>query len=188
MKNPTFEVNFIVATLNPYSDGLSSLSTCSIPAQITQKNNNGKVNLTVEDQQALLNENWDDIDMETNQTINKNNTNKTKASFQEILSRNKRNNRRNNHRDRNHIITTTKEDRTNSHREGDDILSKANEETGENADEIIVNGNGDNMDVIPPSPESPKTKRAKLVFGRCFESTFTANFLGEVLAPNSDSE
>lgn len=184
MKNPTFEVNFIVATLDPYSDGLSSLSTSSIPAQITQKNNNEKVNLTVEDQQALLNENWDDIDMETDQTSNKNTANKIKASFQEILSRNKRNNRRN----RDDVITASKGDGRNSYRGRDEVLSKAKDDTGKNADEIIINGNGDNMDVIPPSPESPKTKRAKLVFGRCFESTFSANLLGEVLAPNSDSE
>lgn len=185
MKNPTFEVNFIIASLNPYSDDLSSMSTCSIPAQITQKNSE-KVNLTVEDQQALLNENWDEFDMEADQTTNKNHKNKTKASFKEILSRNKINNRRNSYRNCDDVVTNANEDRRNSHR--DDVLSKDNGDNGKIGNEMNVNGNGDNLDVIPSSPESPKTKRAKLVFGRCFESTFSANFLGKVLAPNSDSE
>ncbi|GJQ81317.1 hypothetical protein Trydic_g20530 [Trypoxylus dichotomus] len=45
-------------------------------------------------------------------------------------------------------------------------------------------------DLIPESPESPRSKKLKIVFGRCFESTFHESKLdfGEELAPNSDSE
>lgn len=46
----------------------------------------------------------------------------------------------------------------------------------------------ENLNVIPPSPESPRTKKAKVVFGRCYEPTFHATMLdlGDVLAENSD--
>lgn len=45
----------------------------------------------------------------------------------------------------------------------------------------------DDFDVVP---ESPRTKKAKIVFGRCYEPTFhqTMLDLGEVLAENSDSD
>lgn len=169
MKNPTFEVNFIVATLNPYSDDLSSMSTCSIPAHITQKTNNDRINLTVEDQQALLNENWDDFNMEPAHLTNKNRQTQMKASFKKFLTKVEQNNRNNN--------------------QNEQVFSTAKEDSGENEDEHInLNGGCDILDVIQPSPESPKTKKAKLIFGRCFESTFSKNCLGEVLAPNSDSE
>lgn len=48
----------------------------------------------------------------------------------------------------------------------------------------------DDFEVVPQSPESPRTKRAKLVFGRCFEPTFHATMLdlGEELAGNSDPD
>lgn len=35
-KNPTFEVTFLVATLNPYADGQSTLTATSLPTKITQ--------------------------------------------------------------------------------------------------------------------------------------------------------
>lgn len=52
-------------------------------------------------------------------------------------------------------------------------------------------GNKANDVVVAESPpESPRTKRAKLVFGRCYEPTFHEAMLdlGEELAGNSDSE
>lgn len=36
MKNPTFEVTFIVATINPDSDAQSTIAPASLPAKITQ--------------------------------------------------------------------------------------------------------------------------------------------------------
>lgn len=45
-------------------------------------------------------------------------------------------------------------------------------------------------DIIPESPESPRTKKLKIVFRRCYEATFHESNLnyGAELAPNSDSE
>lgn len=42
--------------------------------------------------------------------------------------------------------------------------------------------------VVPRSPESPKTKRARLILKRCFDPTFNTQMLdlGEELAANSD--
>lgn len=157
MKNSTFEVNFIVATLDPYGDGYSSKATCSIPAQVTQIKTNHP-NLTVEDQEALLNENWDEFDVEMDQHISKH-IKKKKANGLELF------------------------ERKNKGTYGDHEKKDTDNNTNN-----IVNGNNNNLDFIPSSPESPKTKKAKLVFGRCFESTFSKNCLGEVLAPNSDSD
>lgn len=158
MKNPTFEVCFIVATLDPYSDQQNTMATSSIPAQITQINSQ-QVNLTVEDQQALMNVDWDDMNMETEHPTNSKEK-KKKAGFKEIVAKTKQSSKKNNKR-------------------------KENEPLND------LNGYDKNVadvDLIPESPESPKTKRAKMVFGRCFEATFSMTNLGEVLAPNSDSE
>lgn len=167
MKNPTFEVNFIVATLDPYSEGQSSMSTCSIPAKVTPSNNE-QVNLTMEDQQLMLNENWDDTNMD--KEVTDTSARRKKSAFQEILARSKQKNK-----------GCSEDNRISSRKE--------NLKTTE---DIFINGqllrNNDDPDCVPCSPESPKTKRAKLVFGRCFESTFSKNCLGEILAPNSDSE
>lgn len=44
------------------------------------------------------------------------------------------------------------------------------------------------LDFSPVSPESPRTKRAKTVFGRCYDQTFCRTDSSKVLAANSDSE
>ncbi|CAH1102100.1 unnamed protein product [Psylliodes chrysocephalus] len=170
MTNPTFEVSFIVATLNPYSDNQSSMST-EIPAKITQFNNNHP-NITVEDQQALLAEDWDDLSLEVNNklpikrtTKSSSNSSSKEPSFREIVeqARSKRSRRFSN------------DENTNVDR------SEVREEDTEPAVNVEENE-------VSISPESPKTKKAKLVFGRCFEMTFSRDRLGVVLAPNSDSE
>lgn len=45
-------------------------------------------------------------------------------------------------------------------------------------------------DTIPKSPDSPRTKKLKIVFRRCFEPTYHESNLdlGNALVPNSDSE
>ncbi|CAH0548893.1 unnamed protein product [Brassicogethes aeneus] len=139
MKNPTFELIFIVATLNPYSDGQSTITAASIPARITQQSQNG-ANITVEDQLAILNENWDEFEIDENQ--------KDKRSTPSATTRT--------------------------------LRVKAKEKVFSAADETV--------DVLPESPESPRTKRAKVVFGRCLDPTFSETMLGEVLVGNSDSE
>ncbi|KAJ8964220.1 hypothetical protein NQ314_005049 [Rhamnusium bicolor] len=173
MKNPSFEVNFIVATLNPYSDLQSSMATTSIPTKITQRINDN-VNITVEDQEALQNENWDDF-ME-NETVQSKPSRKStkKASFQEIVEKAKQTNKNN-------------EKLNNTVRNNDKRNNKKFALPLETSMEVNPELNND-LDVLPPSPESPRTKRAKLVFGRCFEPTFSETCFGEVLAPNSDSE
>lgn len=169
MENPTFEVNFIVATLDPYRDDYqSSLNTCSIPAHIVPTNNE-EINLTIEDQQALLNENWDD-DMGTSGTKKSNRKTAKKSTFHEIFDKEKRSKSKN----------QKKGDIPINSESSLRLIEKCafNAELKENTE----------TDTIPSSPESPKTKKAKLVFGRCFESTFSKNKLGQILAPNSDSE
>lgn len=52
-----------------------------------------------------------------------------------------------------------------------------------------LNDNPD-LDIVPTSPESPKSKKAKIVFSRCNEATFHTSMLhlGTQLAANSDSD
>nr|XP_008194883.1 PREDICTED: cell cycle checkpoint control protein RAD9A [Tribolium castaneum] len=111
LKNPTFEVSFIVATLDPYSDTNSSIATVSSPKIATKK-------------PPKITDEADDL------------TSK-ESSFLELMKQ------------------------------------------SENVNDI---------DVIPKSPESPRSKKAKTVFGRCYDPTFHETVLGEVLAANSDSE
>ncbi|XP_050512649.1 cell cycle checkpoint control protein RAD9B-like isoform X1 [Diabrotica virgifera virgifera] len=157
MKNPTFEMNFLIATLNPYNDNQSTIAT-SIPARITQANSEGVNDITMDDQEALLNENWDDFSIDTNKTSKSSDKKRSKKTF--------------------------------SFRE---VLEKDKTKSGSiNSDENCDNNHNSPMDVdddvVQRSPESPTRKKAKLVFGKCFESTFSRDNLGSVLAPNSDSE
>lgn len=80
----------------------------------------------------------------------------------------------------------------------DDILNKlTNKNSGnKNSNEFSsfefssnLNENPD-LDVVPTSPESPKKKKAKIVFSRCNEATFHTSMLnlGTQLAANSDSD
>ncbi|XP_023018781.1 cell cycle checkpoint control protein Rad9 [Leptinotarsa decemlineata] len=175
MKNPTFEVNFIVATLNPYSDAQSTMTASSIPAKITQLNKNIE-NITTEDREALKNENWDDMEIDTNKIPLETCMITKKGSFHEIVTKAKQ-------KIRNATSKLGTESSTNS-------FSKKQGDKRNKIFELPLKShlNEDVDDIIPLSPESPKTKKAKLVFGRCFESTFSRKNLGEILAPNSDSE
>lgn len=184
MKNPTFEVNFIVATLDPYSDGQSTCASSSIPAKITQVNNE-KVNITMEDQEALLNENWDDnfaTDFTENSSKPKNKS--KRASFEEMMAKAA------NNKNKENVKSILKSNGTIKRRK---IFSLAEDDLEENSQQIgspepLLKPEHLADNIIPRSPESPRTKKAKLVFGRCFEATFSSNNLGQVLAANSDSE
>lgn len=153
MKNPIFEVNFIVATLNPYSDLQSSMATTSLPAKITQTHHE-HADLSIEDRQALE-ENWDDWDMDSEP---KSDDSKKNAKLSKKIG--------------------DKKGKGGSKRKKFDLPP----------DPVPMDVDGEDVDVLPPSPESPRTKKTKLVFGRCFEPTFMETSLGDVLAPNSDSE
>lgn len=166
MKNPTFEVNFIVASLNPYSDLQSSMATTSIPAKITQRTNEN-VNLSIEDQQAL-NEAWDDWDMESEVRNTSNYGNKRKKTKMEEIIQS--------------VKGSTKKDENKKEK---NLNRRKKFNLPSDPEPMDVDNDAD---VLPPSPESPRTKKAKLVFGRCFEPTFSETYLGETLAPNSDSE
>lgn len=123
MKNPTFEVNFIVATLNPYTDTNSSLATAtSVAAGVTKAR---PTEISDEDLEAMQTENWESEE----------------------------------------VTEEEKKDKDNCGG------SKKEEE-----------------DIVPRSPESPRSKKARTVFGRCYDPTFHETVLGEVLAANSDSE
>lgn len=156
MKNPTFEVNFIIATIDPYSDGQSSLATCSIPTRITETNNE-PVNSTGGVLKISVNRQCNISDQESSKLVCQGNA-KTKNKNDLLL---------------NELCTINHIPDKNS--------SEFSSHNGLSED-------CENFDLAPYSPESPKTKRAKLIFGRCFESTFSKNILGDVLAPNSDSE
>lgn len=81
MRNPTFELSFLIATVNPYSDAQSSMATSSIPTKITQH----IVNLTQEDHEALQ-EDWNDCEMEEiSVKAKKRKKNKT-SPFQDIVN------------------------------------------------------------------------------------------------------
>ncbi|VEN44472.1 unnamed protein product [Callosobruchus maculatus] len=160
MKNPTFEVLFIVATLNPYSDLHSTMSTGSIPAKITQLNGE-QLNLSQEDRDALMNENWDDFDVEER--------NSTKGKSR------KRNNK---------FMDIVEKAKSKSNPSSREVSRGGNEENHPEAPRMEVD------EVMEASQRSlsPVAKKAKLVFRRCLEATFRPNCLGDVIAPNSDSE
>ncbi|KAJ8921181.1 hypothetical protein NQ315_013653 [Exocentrus adspersus] len=160
LKNPTFEVNFIIATLNPYSDLQSSMATTSIPTKVSNPKNDDP-NITVEDQEALLNVNWsEDFDM-SEPTSDKADERSKRSGFQEVVK--------------------------NKNTEAK-VAGKRCKDFSLPVDNLPMEVDHEDMDVLPPSPESPRAKKAKLVFGRCFEPTFSETYLGQVLAPNSDSE
>lgn len=60
-----------------------------------------------------------------------------------------------------------------------------------NCDNIQINIDVDDPEpiIIPNSPESPRTKKIKYHFKRCFEPTYNGTMLDdEILAGNSDPE
>nr|CAH7717020.1 unnamed protein product [Callosobruchus chinensis] len=160
MKNPTFEVLFIVATLNPYSDLHSTLSTGSIPAKITQLNGE-QLNLSQEDRDALMNENWDDFDVEERNS-NKGKSRKRNSKFMDIVEKAK----------------------SRSSETSREASRRGIEEKQPDAPQMEV----DEVTEASQRSLSPVAKKAKLVFRRCLEATFRPNCLGDVIAPNSDSE
>lgn len=159
MNHSTFEVEYIIATINPYSDTqLTSMTASSIPTKLSQPNTD-RGNISVEDQQALDSENWDDFSMECDRTEKTKISNK-KQTFKELLNKVEQ--------------TKTKSVENKTTKKIKDNLKTLDEEK---------------IAVIPPSPpESPIAKKAKVVFGRCMEETFSTGMLGDILVMNSDSE
>ncbi|KAF5307429.1 hypothetical protein FQR65_LT06943 [Abscondita terminalis] len=62
------------------------------------------------------------------------------------------------------------------------------EDFNEPMDTDVREGSVNNDDEVMPSPESPRSKKLRTVFGRCFDATFKeeAVDLGRELAPDSD--
>lgn len=75
-----------------------------------------------------------------------------------------------------------------------DIMNKIKNKTNSNNNTPLRLSDNPDMevddDVVPRSPESPRTKKARIVFGRCIEPTFhqTMLDLGHELAANSDTD
>ncbi|ERL90175.1 hypothetical protein D910_07529 [Dendroctonus ponderosae] len=75
LKNPTFEMLFIVSSFNPYADGQSSTGTTSLPTRMNRVANSDTLpanksgaqqDLTQEDLLAIANEDWQAFDERTN--------------------------------------------------------------------------------------------------------------------------
>ncbi|XP_044764160.1 cell cycle checkpoint control protein RAD9A-like [Coccinella septempunctata] len=161
MKHPTFNLHFIVSTLNPNRDLQSSMASTSLPAS-TQRNNN--LHISIEDQQALANENWDEFDLQNNQN----------NSFISMMNR-----ASSTRSDVDGVVAVEKPN----------TLKKMN---SLNLDDPHLKTNGDqyrdDADVISQSSDSPRDKRMKLIFSRCYEPTIVEPDLGKVYVGNSDSE
>lgn len=157
MKHPTFDINFIVSTLNPSKDVQSTISSTSLPMS-TQRNNN--LNISIEDQQALDSENWDDVmcsQTENNSLVSMiNRPGSTRSTINEVF------------RSEKHIT-----EQIGSHKKVD------------GKDEDV---NYEDIREFSQSGCSQRSKRIKLVFGRCFEPTIVEPDLGKEYLGNSDSE
>ncbi|CAH1141275.1 unnamed protein product [Phyllotreta striolata] len=157
IKNPTFELYFFIATSNPQSDNQKANSTNSIPTKVTQTNN---TDISEEDRQVLLNENWEEgfnsesFDRIPHKITNSNSTSKNNQ-FVDIVE--------------------------------EALPRKRSLLDDENANVMEQDGESEEFNGFSLSQNS-KTKRVKLVLGRCFEDSFSSQTLGNVLAPNSDSE
>ncbi|KAF2904849.1 hypothetical protein ILUMI_01320 [Ignelater luminosus] len=155
IRNPTFEVNVVIATLNTDHISQSSLST-SIMLKTKSK---AKHNMTIQDQQALESVNWDndfDLQGENGFDNRKSQTDKNKSNTNLTINNN--------------------------------IPSINNALIDERPN--LGNDENKDTDMVPGSPESPRSKRIKTIFGRCYETTFHSTMmdLGNVLAPDSDPE
>lgn len=158
MKSPTFEVIFIVATLNPYCDAQTTVTACSIPTRITQNsqgNTSILANMSVEDQEAVLNEFWTDFEGDNQSTKSK-----TKQNNKKPLSE------RSATTESSGEILTTKSVKgklqANKNKSFKELMGKA---TIQRASKENVEDDDEDMDVLPASPESPRRKKIKHVFG-----------------------
>lgn len=172
MKNPLFDVQFIISTLNPDNQTQSSVST-SQPIHVvnSKTKTNGNQNITVQDKSVIDSVDWDD-----GFGIIENPKSRETPKFLDKMNR-----------------IRERSSRSNSEKSSESVINGSKNKNKNNEDRMNGNNlenNDDEGDDIPPSPESPKTKRARLVFQRCFEPTFHQSVLelGEVLAPNSDPE
>lgn len=133
MRTPTFEVDFVLSTINP--ENLTQSSTVSSALALTKKSVQVQHNssLSKEDRLLIDSINWEDNDFNPNVNVN--------------------------------------------------------EPNNQNIDPNGLNLQNDgNISMIPS--DSPKAKKVRLIFGRCYDTTFSTSMLdfGEKLANNSDSE
>ncbi|KAF7284704.1 hypothetical protein GWI33_021717 [Rhynchophorus ferrugineus] len=168
-KNPTFEISFLVATLNPYSDGQSTFTAASLSTKITQVNQTH--NITSEDLHALANENWEDFDDDDINKIKRSTGNSSliKAPSLDLVTNN---------------LNQTKERENEPPKKASKlfILQDTVIESKNNIEQKSFS-----HDLVPGSPESPRAKKAKFIFKRSFDPTYTASVLNIIL-PESDSE
>ncbi|KAL1501367.1 hypothetical protein ABEB36_006698 [Hypothenemus hampei] len=160
MKNPTVEIIFLVATMNP-SDCNSTLATTSLGTRISQANSNGIHNdLSGRDLENVGDKNWEELDdnrdnVEKLTQTNKNEKSLSKMNFTSYLNNNRK---------------------TANGGRKQFLLAGESDEDWRNSEQI------------PKSPESPRSKRLKLIFKRSYDSTFHASILDNILLNDSDSE
>ena len=133
MRTPTFEVDFVLSTINP--ENLTQSSIASSASTLTKKSVQVQHNSCVSKEDRLLIDsiNWEDNDFNLNENVNE-----------------------------------------------------------PNDQNIDPNGLNPRIDgnILMMSPDSPKAKKVRLIFGRCYDATFSTSMLdfGAKLANNSDSE
>lgn len=161
IRSPTFEVNFVVATLRDGSGSTqTSISTIRSVSKTKASNcKSGKdVNMTVQDQQALESINW-----ENDELIEQlGNVNAGKSLFEDLMSE------------------------VNSKRKS---VKNCKVQISDSDSVVSKRVKDNNLDVIPNSPE-PCVSGAQKIFSRCYEPTFHKSMIdfGDVLVPNSDPE
>ncbi|XP_030759674.1 cell cycle checkpoint control protein RAD9A isoform X2 [Sitophilus oryzae] len=166
MKNPTFEIIFVVSTLNPYADGHSSITAASLQTKTTQVTNASvDQNITSEDLEALINENWEEFDEEICQKSKKIKSDFCNGKSKQVLKS----------KPKNFVLSSDEnktEERTNQSKGGNNILASKSYECN---------------DLVLGRPESPRSKKVKSIFKRSYDPTYTSSML-DVLAADSDSE
>lgn len=166
MKNPTFEIIFVVSTLNPYADGHSSITAASLQTKTTQVTNASvDQNITSEDLDAIINENWEEFDEEICQKSKKIKSDFCNGKSKQVLKS----------KPKNFVLSSDEnktEERTNQSKGGNNILASKSYECN---------------DLVLGRPESPRSKKVKSIFKRSYDPTYTSSML-DVLAADSDSE
>ncbi|XP_060532810.1 cell cycle checkpoint control protein RAD9A-like [Cylas formicarius] len=166
--NPTFQMEFVVSTLDPTTEAQSTMTTSSLATKITQVSTNGLHNITCEDLEAIANEDWEEFNMEL-ESNKKTNPNSCKSSeFSDLLKE-----------------VSKKVDNFSDSNLSENKKMKTNKKINILNSAVI---NSVNLDIVPRSPESPRTKRARLLFKRSYDPTFHPNMFDDVLVGNSDSE
>lgn len=143
--------------------------------------NGAQHNITREDLEAIANENWDEFETETDNLRKSPDTDKNKNKLQ--IAANAKEKKRISEAN----LTSWMESKKISSKGpkkflfADDMDKQTNENTNINLDHR-------DEDFVPRSPESPRTKKARLIFKRSYDLTFHASMRNNVLLKDSDSE